>query len=201
MAMNLKKLDYEYISVDLLNKDSENFAGKHPDLNGLRQLPALVDSDKNLHLTQSLAIIKYIDSQNSDNKLFPENAAENAQVLEILEIINSGVQPLQNLPLVQMLNKHINSKEFAHDACVKGFSAIEGIINSDSKFCIGDTITAADLFLLPQVGNAEQRFKVDMSKFPKIQAVVANLKSIQEIQDAMPQNQVDAPNELPDFLK
>lgn len=204
IALNLKKLDYEYITVDLLDKNSKNFAQNHPELNGLKQLPALFDTTEDLHLTQSLAIIKYIDSINSENKLFPENPVKNAQVLEIVEIMNSGVQPLQNLPLVRMLAEHVDSKKFAHDVCVKGLSAVERIIQDTSgngHFCVGDGVTAADLFLLPQVGNAVQRFQVDMSEFPGISGIVEHLEGILEVKNAMPRNQVDAPKDLPDFLK
>ena len=118
--------------------------------------------------------------------------------------MNSGVQPLQNLPLVRMLAEHVDSKKFAHDVCVKGLSAVERIIKDTSgngQFCVGDGVTAADLFLLPQVGNAVQRFQVDMSEFPGISGIVEHLEGILEVKNAMPRNQVDAPKDLPDFLK
>ena len=121
--------------------------------------------------------------------------------------MNSSIQPLQGISFCRKIDEiGGDGNEFAKSSIVRGLTAIESLIdekNSENlKFCVGDELTVADLYLGPQVENAVSRFRVDISQFPKISKIVTNLdENFVEIRNAKPLFQKDTPNELPDFLK
>lgn len=124
--------------------------------------------------------------------------------------MNSSIQPLQGISFVRKIDElspeNPQGQDFAKTAIIRGFSAIESLIEGKSTddecyFCVGKSITVADLFLGPQVENAVARFGVNMQDFPKIVRVVKSLDDLVEVRQAKPLRQKDTPSELPGFLK
>lgn len=153
-------------------------------------------------INQSLAILNYIDEIWPQNpQIFPKNPSEKALVLEICELINSGIHPLQNLQVGQTL-----SKEYGFSAnqiqnwnihwMRKGAKALETILaKSSGTFCTGGAITAADLCLIPQVYNF-LRYKMDLNNFPSIKKIYSNCLLIEAFQKAEPHSQPDTTSSL-----
>merc|ERR1711879_513752 len=114
--------------------------------------------------TQSLAIIQYISETFEGDKM-----QSCYRSTEIAEIINSGIQPVQNLPILKMVAGYGGDKmEFGRETIEKGFNAIEKIMKTTAgSCCVGDEISVADLCLVPQIYNAN-RFSVDMKNYPTI---------------------------------
>jgi maleylacetoacetate isomerase len=141
-------------------------------------VPCLLVDDR--PLTESVAIIEYLEEAHPAPALYPRDAWARARVRQLVEFVNSGTQPLQNLGV----NRHVSSdgdkqKEWARHWIVRGLTAIErelAIVEreglSAGTFAVGDTLTAADLYLVPQLYNA-RRFGVDLVSYPRITAVEA----------------------------
>eukprot|EP00341_Mesodinium_pulex_P017599 CAMPEP_0116893584 /NCGR_PEP_ID=MMETSP0467-20121206/3533_1 /TAXON_ID=283647 /ORGANISM="Mesodinium pulex, Strain SPMC105" /LENGTH=105 /DNA_ID=CAMNT_0004563311 /DNA_START=212 /DNA_END=526 /DNA_ORIENTATION=+ len=105
--------------------------------------------------------------------------------MEFVEIVNSGIHPIQNLPILNAVEKLKGDKvKWAQDVIVKGFETLESKLkwtytNPESvKFCCGDTVTMADVFVIPQMFNAD-RFKVDMSRFPFLNTLRTNCMKLE----------------------
>jgi len=196
IALNVKGVDYEYRPVHLVNDGGEQNKSDFVDLNPMKQVPFFVH--ENAKISQSVAIIEYIDTVWDSPRLLPRDPVGAAKVREIVEIINSGIQPLQNLSTGIELKKRFEITDDQKTAywkhwIHKGFVALERQLKESSgTHCVGDHITTADLFLVPQVFNAE-RFEVDMGEFPTIKRVNEHLSKIEEFKKAHPAFQPDTP--------
>lgn len=195
IALNLKKIDYEIIPIHLLKNGGMQHSPEYRSVNPSGTVPALLTLNNEI-ITQSVAIIDYLDSVYADLPLFPKNKLERAHVLEFCELINSGIQPLQNLKVTQYLNNNFGLDKAKCDGWTKhwitdGLTAAEKWLEKSSgKFCFGDTITAADCFLIPQV-FAMKRFNVPLENFPQIQKIDTNCSQLDAFKKAHPQNQID----------
>eukprot|EP00116_Pleurobrachia_bachei_P007534 sb/3467796/ len=196
IALELKQIKYDQKAVHLLNNGGEQHSDEYKSLNGMEQVPTLLIDG--LSLTQSIPIIEYLEeTRPQPNPLLPGDPALRARVRQISEIINSGIQPVQNLSVLQAVGAERKIK-WGHDAINKGLLAVEEILKETSgKYCVGDTVTIADLCLIPQVYNAT-RFKVDMSVMPTITRVVGALEGLPEFRAAHYSRQPDTPDELRD---
>eukprot|EP00043_Microstomoeca_roanoka_P011127 m.105062 g.105062 ORF g.105062 m.105062 type:complete len:217 (+) comp15101_c1_seq1:33-683(+) len=192
IALNLKKIKYEYKAVNLLK--SEQLSDDYLAVNPMGELPALVIDGHTL--TQSLAIIEYLDETHPETPLLPrDDPFKRSEIRRLAHVIASGIQPLQNL---RVLKKHgiEHKNEWAQWVINKGFAALERELQKTAgKFSYGDSITLLDLCLVPQVYNAE-RFEVDMSQYPTIQRINAALSELAEFKAAHPSQQPDCPEEL-----
>jgi len=219
LALALKNMPYEYEPVDLLplvgnttTTLSSDFKTHH---NPLEQVPVLEITNTLTgsvdHLTQSVAIIEYLEESSLPGtmKLLPFDLKQRAHARQIVEIVNSGIQPLQSLSLLRQVktvelvagsNTGVaegGAREFAIDAIIRGFTAIETILTdlaplSSSLFAVGTlTPSIADVFIIPQVYNAK-RFGIDMTSFPHIQAIVRKCSVMKAFQQAEPEAQPDA---------
>ena len=208
MALEYLNVKYDYMAVDLFNKDSIAKAKKEGGLLGTKQVPCLQVIPKNNEvsssLSQSMAIMQFLDADY--NKLFPSDPLKKAQVIEIAEIQNSYMQPLQNVAVLFKLEDDFkkvspdgkstfNKLDWNQTWCLKGLEATEELIcdEEDGKFCVSDEITAADLFLYPMVVNCLTRHEITLEKFPKIEKVMRNMKELEFVKKAHPFNQVDTP--------
>lgn len=144
-----------------------------------------------------MPICEYLEE--FEPKLLPEDPISKANVRAVCELINSGIQPLQNLHVLQKLEK-----DFGIDADTKiawaGFFNAKGLIaleemikKTAGKYCFGDKITLADLFLVPQVYSAASRFKVSLDDTPTVKSVYENLIGLEAFIKADPSNQPDCP--------
>ncbi len=196
IALAHKGLDYEYRSVHLLRDGGEQHRSDYKKTNPMAQVPSLIVDDGE-PLAQSLAIIEYLDEKFPEPPLLPKAAGDRARVRQMAEIINSGVQPLANLAVLQAIESDLGASadqknEWARRWISQGFQALESLtVQYGRKFCFGDSVTLADLCLVPQVYNA-QRVQLDMSAFPKLQKINEACLSLDAFQKADPAKQPDA---------
>jgi maleylacetoacetate isomerase len=194
IALNLKEIDYEYRAVSLIKGEQQS-----PDylaINPLGRVPTLLIDGQTL--TQSRAIIEYLDETRPNPSLLPRDQAARAQARAIADVIVADIQPLQNLQVLQKLQhdfgvsdekKNEWAKHFNH----AGLKAVETAVQKTAgRYCVGDSVTLADICLIPQLYSA-RRFGVDVSEFPTLLAVEKNLLSLPAFQRADAFAQPDAP--------
>lgn len=161
----------------------------YKELNPIAQVPTLVDGD--FQLTQSMAIMEYLDEKYPGFELFPKEIERKARVRQVCEIINSGIQPIQNLNVLQKVGE--GKAAWAKHFIARGFDALEKMLGKTAgKYCVGDHITAADACLVPQVMNAV-RWEVDMINYPIISRINTSLLEHEAFKVSDPESQVDAP--------
>lgn len=199
IVLNIKKIDYDYQSVHLLKDGGEQHTLNYKAVNPMAQVPTFVDG-MNV-IGQSMAIIDYVDQKWPKNNLFPKDLESRAQVIEFCEIINSGMQPLMNLKIRQTLEKEFSAneeqvKKWMHIFLGQGFEALEKkLAKTAGQYCFGNQITAADVFLVPQVFGAVGGAGMSMDKYPMVKKINDNLVKLEAFKKAHPQNQPDYPQE------
>jgi len=192
IALALKGLAYETLPIHLVKGEhlEERFAAVNPQA----RVPAL-ELDSGEVLIQSLAIIEWLDENYPVPPLLPEDLLERARARAVTHIIAMDIHPLGNTGPRNYLLKKLNHDIETVDAWTrhwveKGFAAVERMI-SPAPYCFGAQPMLADIFLVPQVFNA-RRYKVDMSKFPKIEAADAACRKHPAFAAAAPEAQPDA---------
>jgi maleylacetoacetate isomerase len=198
IAMNLKAIEHEIKFVHLLKGNQRS--SEYRQLNPSAQVPTLLHGGR--VLAQSIAIIDYLDSIEIGPKLFAQNDPfRRAVQLQACEIINSGVQPLHNLDVLNELGTRAGWDQTQKDEwtvhwITKGMLAFEELISHHcKKFCFGDEVSAADCFLVPGFVNL-QRFKIPESKFPNCDRIFKNCMELEAFQKARPEAQDDYPKAL-----
>lgn len=196
IALYYKNLPFEYKPVHLLNNGGEQFFQDYKNMNPMSEVPTLIH--EGLPLSQSMAIIEYLDEVFPSAPLFPKEVQRRARVRQFCENINSFMHPLSNLKVLQYLEVNHNYKQAEKEIWVqhwlqKGFEAAENLLKkSHGHFCFGDQITAADLFLIPQVFSA-QRYKVELGPYPLIQKINEHCLTLDFFKKAHPFRQPDCP--------
>ena len=181
MALNLLDLPYESHPVDLLKGDHRSAENLARNPQGL--VPTLeIDG---LRLTQSLAIIEYLDETRGG--LLPKDAAARAQVRVLSYAIAMEIAPVCNLSVRDHVGSMgvMTSEDWTRHYITKGLTAFEAMLTGKRLYCHGDQVTMADLCLVPQVFNAE-RVGVDVTLLPKTMQIVAKLREIPAIAAAHP---------------
>ncbi|XP_047650879.1 maleylacetoacetate isomerase isoform X1 [Phacochoerus africanus] len=193
IALALKNIDYEIVTINLIKDGGQQFSKEFQALNPMKQVPALkIDG---ITLSQSLAIIEYLEETRPTPRLLPQDPKKRAQVRMISDLLASGIQPLQNLSVLNQVGKE-NQLTWAQRVIAPGFNALEQILQSTAgKYCMGDEVSMADLCLVPQVANAE-RYKVDLSPYPTISRINKSLLALEAFQVSHPSRQPDTPPEL-----
>ncbi|XP_059908288.1 maleylacetoacetate isomerase isoform X2 [Gadus macrocephalus] len=192
IAFALKGIEYEQIPVNLIKDGGQQLTDQYKALNPMQQVPA-VEID-GITLSQSLAVIQYIDETRQGPKLLPVCPKKRAQVRMICDIIASGIQPLQNLYVIQKIGA--DKAQWAQHFIQRGFQALEPILKETAgTYCVGDEISMADICLVPQVYNAE-RFKVDVGQFPTIDRLNQTLVGVEAFKLSHPSCQPDTPADL-----
>jgi maleylacetoacetate isomerase len=196
IALNLKNIAYEYRAVHLLNNGGEQRSDEYRKLNPSEQVPTLIH--KGRALGQSMAIVEYLDSVHPSPRLFSEDAFQKALVIQACEIVNSGVQPLHNLIVLQELGKRFSATDEQKNDWTafwiqRSLLALENFLQPHAgDFCFGHAVTAADCFLMPHLANAD-RFKVSLAPYPTLKRVRANCDKLAAFQKAAPGVQPDTP--------
>lgn len=195
IALNLKGLAYEQIAVDLRREEhlGDAFKAINP-----QQLVPVLEADERL-MIQSPAIIEWLEERYPIPPLLPGDAGDRAQVRALAAIVGCDVHPINNRRILEALRHRFGADEAAvNDWCgiwiSAGFDAIEALLSKDPQrgdFCFGSTPTLADVYLVPQVESA-RRFKVDLSRWPLIQAVDAACAQLEAFRNAAPSAQPDA---------
>jgi len=196
IALNLKGLDYEYIAVDL--RTEENFGTHYRALNPQGLVPTLVSDGK--VLTQSPAIIEWLEECYPTPPLLPGDPEGRAAVRALAAMVGCDIHPINNKRILNYLRKDLGCDEAAVMAwCARwihdGFAAIETVLQADrhrKSFCYGDCPTLADVYLIPQVESA-RRFNVDLAAYPNILAVDEACGELDAFRRAAPARQPDAP--------
>ena len=195
IALNLKGLDYELHPVHLVKDGGEQHSEWYREINPQAQLPTLELPDGS-HLTQSMAIMMYLNRVHPAVSLLPTEPLLYAKIIGLAEIINAGIQPLQNLSVLQFLNKQDPSKElsmsWARGVIQRGLEDLESLVTeSTTQFLLTDTPTIAECCLIPQLYNA-RRFGCDLSKVPRLLKVEQACEKLEAFQQAHPSVQPDA---------
>jgi len=195
LAMAYKGLNYEYIPVHLIKDGGQQHHDLYKVKNPLRQVPTLEyeENGQTFSITQSVAILEWLEEKFPYPALLPRDSNLRLKVRQIVECINSGIQPLQNLSLIQTLNNQgIDGKVFARDSIFQGLTALESIVSKSSgTFCVGDNISFADLALLPQLYNA-RRYEIDVNLFPTLLRIESNCQQFPVLLSAHPDRVPDA---------
>jgi maleylpyruvate isomerase len=197
IALNLKGLAYEYAPIHLLRDGGQQLKPDYRELNPDGIVPTFIDGDN--VLTQSLAIIEYLDETHPEPALLPGTPLDRAFVRSVALQIACEIHPVDNLRILKYLKHTLKVGDEAKDAWYRhwlesGFESLEKRLANDSRvgtLCFGDTPTLADLCLVPQVYNA-RRFNLDMSRYPTIERIADHAAQIDAFARAAPGQQPDA---------
>lgn len=195
ITLGLKNLAYEYVPVHLTRDGGQQHRPGFDDLNPQRQVPVLEvdEGDRIVRLVQSMAIIEYLDERFPEPPLLPKAARDRAHVRALAELVNSGIQPLQNTATFAELNKHgIDSGVWARTFISRGLAALELLAKPQAgEFLFADSVSLADVYLVPQLYNA-RRYGVPLGEFPSLTRAETNAQALQAFTRAAPEAQPDA---------
>ena len=169
------------------------------ELNPKGEVPFFID--EGLKLSQSMAILNYIDEKWPSKPLFPKDRHLRSRCIQLSEIINSGIQPLQNLRVMQEVARRFScsdeeKKSWSFFWITEGLSVLEKeLALFKGPFSMGDALTCVDLYLIPQMYNAK-RFGVDLKKFPRLNEISEVCLKLDPFIKADPKNQPDSPTDL-----
>ena len=194
IALNLKGLPYEMVSVHLTKEGGQQHKADFHAINPQERVPALVLSSGDI-LTQSLAIVEYLDEVEPEPPFLPADALDRAKVRAVAQMVACDIHPLNNLIALQYLKRALKHEQaeidtWYHHWVIEGFKAIEAMIKP-SPYACGAHVTLADICLIPQVFNA-RRLKAPLDAFPKIVAVEQACLKLPAFDKARPENQPDA---------
>ncbi|CAB3645862.1 maleylacetoacetate isomerase [Achromobacter pestifer] len=196
IALALKGLPYEYLPVNLRKQEQRatDYVAKNPSAG----VPLLVDGDT--QLSQSLAIIDYLDATHPEPRLIPAETLARARVLELSDAISCDIHPVNNMRILRYLQDVLRASDEQKNAWYQhwikeGLTAVEELLarHGHGPYCFGDAPSLADCCLVPQVANA-QRMGCDLSTYPRILRVY-------EYCNAQPAFQQAAPSRQPDYIQ
>ncbi len=194
IALALKGLDYRYVAVNLLadEQSSADHKGRSP----TGYVPCLVIDG--VPYVESVAILELLDERFPSPPLYPKDAHARARVRALVEIVGSGIQPLQNRNVTQFLSPDVGVQhKWLQHFVTRGLAALEAAMESHEregtrgKYAYGDAVTAADAFLVPQVVSA-QRFKIDLAPFARVSGAFDEAMKLDAFVRAAPERQPDA---------
>jgi maleylpyruvate isomerase len=194
IALNLKDLASEMIPIHLLKEGGINKKPEYRAINPQMRVPAL-KLDSGEVLTQSLAIIEYLDEIHPQPPLLPHDPVARAKVRALAQLIACDIHPLNNVAPLRYLKNQLGHDQpsidgWYHHWILEGFDALEAMLAPGAYAC-GNAVTLADVCLVPQVYNA-RRLAVPLDRFPKIVAVDAACARLPAFEKARPEHQPDA---------
>lgn len=196
IVLNLKQQAYTHTAVHMLRNGGEQHASAYRAVNPQGLVPSL-ETDEGPVLTQSIAICEFLEETYPEPRLLPEDRFERAWVRSVCSAIACDIHPINNLRVLKYLKTELKHSEeektkwYRHwiDA---GFEGIEKMIAARAgRYCLGDQVTLADAFLVPQVWNA-LRFECPLDRFPTIDSVYKNAIALEAFALAAPGAQPDA---------
>jgi maleylacetoacetate isomerase len=194
IALNLKGLSGDMVSVHLQKEGGQHRKPEYRAINPQMRVPALrLDSGE--VLTQSLAIIEYLDEVDPQPPLLPRDPVARAKVRALALAIACDIHPLNNLAPLRYLKNELGQEQSKIDAwyhhwILEGFEALEAMVRP-GPYAFGGEVTLADVCLVPQIYNA-RRLKVPLERFPKLVAIDAACAKLPAFEQARPENQPDA---------
>jgi len=192
-ALMFKELKFNEIPIDIVGKD-ETFMNYKRDVNQLGFVPAIkISTLSDKTFCESLPIIELLETMFPETKsLIPNDPILAHRVRQICEVVNAGMQPVQNLSVLQALDLTKDKKsEYLKMTQCRGLETIEQLVDSNG-FCVGNSITMADLFLVPQMRNVAERFQIDISPYPKCKSIFEKMAKEEVFVKSHPKNQPDA---------
>jgi maleylacetoacetate isomerase len=197
IALHLKKLEYAAIPVHLLRDGGEHHKPAYAELNPQELVPALENSE--LAITQSLAILEYLEETHPSPVLLPTDAPGRARVRALALAIACDVHPLNNLRVLRYLEDELGLDKGQRDRWYRhwvhiGFTAVERMLARQpaaGRYCHGDAPTIADCCLVPQVFNAK-RLQCPLDAYPNLMRIYANCEKLEPFRQAAPEAQPDA---------
>jgi maleylacetoacetate isomerase len=197
IALNLKGLEYTAVPVHLLRDGGEQHGQRFVEFNPARLLPVLQDADSTL--TQSLAIIEYLEQTHPEPPLLPAAAAERARVRALALSIACDIHPLNNLRVMRYLKSEFNLDESQRERWSRhwirqGFEALERMLAGSAQTgncCHGDAPSMADCCLVPQIANA-QRLHSPLEAYPTLMRIHEHCLRLPAFARAAPAVQPDA---------
>ena len=195
IALNLKGLAYEQVAVDL--RREQHLTGDYKSINPQQLVPAL-DVDGRL-MTQSPAIIEWLEERYPDPPLLPADTNDRAHVRALAGIVGCDIHPVNNRRILEALRHRFGADEAAvNDWCGTwigaGFDAFRSLVEArgcPGPFACGEQPTLADVYLVPQIESA-RRFKVDMARWPRLVAIDEACGQLEAFRRAAPAVQPDA---------
>lgn len=201
IALNLKGLKYDTVPVHLLKDGGEQFSPAYRHIHPASLVPSLTDEPTagGRALTQSMAIIEYLDEVYPEPKLLPGKPEDRAYLRSLALSIACDIHPLNNLRVQRYLKRELKIDDAAKDAwcrhwCEIGLEAVESVLAGDSRtgsFCCGEAPTLADCFLVPQVVNA-LRVNCDLGETPTVMRIYEKCMTLDAFISAAPERQPDA---------
>lgn len=200
IALHLKAVDFDNVTVDLVKDGGEQFSAGYVALNPAKLVPTLVDDDGvggELVINQSLAILEYLEEKFDGYPLLSGDAGQKARIRAMALDIACDIHPLNNLRVLKYLTVELAVSDEARsqwyaDWIGTGFAAIEAkLAQTAGNYCFGDKVTLADITLIPQLYNA-RRFNVALTDFPLICRIEKNCLALPAFIAAAPENQPDA---------
>jgi len=201
IAFNLKSLGFDTVAVHLQREGGLNRKPAFRAINPQMRLPVL-ELESGERMTQSLAIIEYLDEVHPQPPLLPSEPVARAHVRALAQLVACDIHPLNNVGPLRYLKNELGQEQSKIDAWYhhwvrEGFDALEAMIqpgpapNAQGPYAYGAEVTLADICLVPQVANA-RRLKVPLDPYPKIVAVDAACAKLAAFEQARPENQPDA---------
>jgi len=195
-ALAIKGVAFQSVPVDL--DADEQLSAEHRARNPMAHVPALwIDGHT---LAESVAILEYLEETRPASPLYPKDRWARARVRQVVELVNAGIQPMQNLVVLKRHSadaeeqkawlQYFNQRGLA--ACEALLGTIAAEIPGLGHYAVGSALTAADIFLVPQIATA-RRFGVDLAPFPRLLAVETAALATPHAVGALPENQVGAP--------
>ena len=195
IALGLKGIGYEAVFVHLAK--GEHREAKYSDVNAQALLPTL-ELDDGTRLTQSLAIIEWLDEKHPTPPLLPNESLARARVRSLSYLVACEIHPLNNLRVLQHLKRALGQTQEQIDAWYRhwiadGLAKLEADLGrgGSGKFSHGDAPTMADCCLVPQIFNAK-RYQSDLAPYPKTMRVFQNCMKLEAFDRAQPSKQPDA---------
>lgn len=197
IALNLKGLDYENAIVHLTKNGGEQFSPEYRVLNPQALVPVLQDGEATL--TQSLAIVEFLDESYPEPPFLPKSIAARARVRSLALMVACEIHPLNNLRVLRYLVNDLKLSEEQKNQWYRhwvltGLEPLESRLANDratGEFCHGDSPGLADICLVPQLANA-RRFNIELGSFPTLVRIENNCMTLKAFQDAAPSAQPDA---------
>ena len=198
IALNLKGMPYTAVPVHLVKDGGQHRSAAYRARNPQALVPAFELEDGTV-LTQSLAIMEYLDEVQPESALLPADAIGRARVRALAQAIACDLHPVNNLRVLQYLSQQLGISAEQKDAWYRhwvdtGLQGLEALLAdhpSTGRFCHGDTPTLADCCLVPQLYNA-RRFQCPLDAYPTIQRIAAACETLPAFQQAAPEVQPDA---------
>ncbi|WP_240095688.1 maleylacetoacetate isomerase [Thermomonas flagellata] len=198
IGLHLKGLAYETVPVHLLRDGGQQHAPEYHALNPQALVPTLMHGQR--RLTQSLAILEYLDELWPTPPLLPASARDRARVRALAQLVACDIHPLNNLRVLQYFEREWGVPQAERDGWVRhwiaqGFAALEAQLAghpSTGPYCDGEQPGLADCCLVPQAYNA-RRFGVDLAAYPTIARIEAACLALPAFAAARPEAQPDAP--------